>query len=427
MEMGKETILIVDDNKEIVSALSDVLQAKGYAVLRAYDGRQGLHLALKKEPHLILLDWNLPQLSGFQVLQALRDRGNRAPVVLMTIYGSESVAVQAFRLGIRDYVSKPLRISETLSAVERALSEERLRREKEHISQQLEDANSRMEQQLMELTTLQAIGQSVTSILDLERLLGRVVEAACYFSDARESALLLLDETEDTLSLRAHHGVDRSRPPDLRLKFSTSPLRKAVEMGQPLFLSSKTTEYSIKLKTDYLVRSLLYVPLYIQERPLGLLGVTDKLGGQSFTKDDARLLTSLGSYVAIAIENARLYESEKELARAETVKQMIVTLSHYIMNPLTAINLSTYELTTKHEQGVAVSADDSLRRNLQLIEMNIKEIAAVIAILQQLASPRRTTYVGDVEMIDIEDEVRQRVQKIRAEYPEIDHLLKSAT
>jgi len=58
----------------------------------------------------------------------------------------------------------------------------------------------------------------------------------------------------------------------------------------------------------------------------------------------------LGSYAAIAIDNARLYESEAEFARAETVKQMIVTLSHYIKNPLTAISLSTYDLGTKHEQ-----------------------------------------------------------------------------
>jgi K+-sensing histidine kinase KdpD len=211
------------------------------------------------------------------------------------------------------------------------------------------------------------------------------------------------------------------------MRLSTSPLREAIQTGQPLFLSSRSTEYSIKLKTDYLVRSLLYVPLYIKERPLGLLGVTDKLGGQSFGPDDARLLSSLGSYVAIAVENARLYESEKELARAETIKQMIVTLSHYIMNPLTAINLGTYELTTKQAQGKVTSADDSLKRNLQLIEMNIKEIAAVIAILQQLASPKRTTYVGSIEMIDIEDEVRDRVRKIRAEYPEIDHLLQATT
>lgn len=422
-KMDRETILIVDDNKEIVAALTDVLKTKGYRLLTAHDGRHGLLLALEKKPDLILLDWNLPQLSGYQVLQALRERGNDAPVILMTIYGSENVAVQAFRLGIRDYIPKPFRVPDTLKAIEGALAEDRLRREKQQISRQLEAVNQQMEQQLLEQATLQAIGQSVTSILELDRVLDRVVEAACYFSDARESSLLLLDEEQDAMHMQAHHGVDRSRPVDLRLKYSTSPLRQAIETGQPLFLSSGTADYSIKLKTDYLVRSLLYVPLYIQERPLGLLGVTDKLGGHAFTADDARLLTSLGSYAAIAIENARLYESEKQWARAETVKEMIVTLSHYIKNPLTAISLSTYDLGSKHEHGQITCSNDLLKRNLQMIEMNVKEITAVIAILQQLASPKSTTYVNGIKMIDIEDQVRDRVRKIRKDYPELDKLL----
>lgn len=424
--MDQETILVVDDNQEIVSALTDVLRSKGYNIISAFNGRAGLQLALDKRPDLILLDWNLPQLSGYQVLQALRERGDDTPVVLMTIHGSESVAVQAFRLGVRDYIRKPLRVPEILAAIERALSEDRLRREKERIAAQLSEANQQLEQRLLELTTLQAIGQSVTSVLDLDKVLDRVVEAACYFSDARESNLFLLDEENDALVLHAHHGVERSRPRNLCLKFSTSPLRQAIETGTPLSLTSKATGYSIKLKTDYLVSSLLYVPLYIQERPLGLLGVSDKLGGKSFTAEDARLLTSLGSYAAIAIENARLYESEKALARADTVKQMIVTLSHYIMNPLTAINLSVYELTTKSEQGKLARDPETLKRNLRLVEMNIKEIVAVISILQQLASPKSTTYVGDIEMIDIEDEVKQRVKKIQAEYPELADLLPPA-
>jgi two-component system NtrC family sensor kinase len=419
----QEIILIVDDNREIVSVLTDVLQSKGYGILAAYDGRQGLQIALEKKPNLILLDWNLPRLAGFQVLQALREKGSETPVVLMTIYGSENVAVQAFRLGVRDYIRKPLRIPDTLATIERALTEDRLRREKERIARQLATANQQLEQQLLELTTLQAIGQSVTSVLELDKVLDRVLEAACYFSDAREGSIFLLDEENDQLLLYAHHGIERERSPEIRLRYSTSPLRKAIDTNSPLFLTSKASGYSIKLKTDYLVQSLLYVPLYVQDRALGLLGVTDKLGSQPFTHDDARLLTSLASYAAIAIENARLYESEKQLARASAVKQMIVTLSHYIMNPLTAISLSTYELTTKAEAEAGGLLDANSKRNLQLIDMNIKEIVAVISILQQLASPRSTTYVGDIEMIDIEDEVRARVEKIRASYPELEEML----
>jgi signal transduction histidine kinase len=154
-----------------------------------------------------------------------------------------------------------------------------------------------------------------------------------------------------------------------------------------------------------------------------LLGVTDKGNQQAFTSEDARLLTSLASYAAIAIENARLYTSEKVLARAETVKQMIVTLSHYIKNPLTAISLSTYDLETKQQHGHITGDSDVLKRNLQMIEMNVREITAVLTILQQLASPQATTYVNGIQMIDIEQEVREEVQTIREQFPELKTLL----
>lgn len=421
--MARETILIVDDSREIVAALTDVLREKGYEVLSANNGRQGLWLALEREPDLILLDWNLPVLSGHQVLEALKERGNQAPVVLMTLYGSESVAIQAFRLGVRDYISKPLRVPDVLTAIEQAIGESRIDRNKEQVSEQLRQANLQMEHLLLELTTLQAIGQSLTSTLDLDKVLNLVVEAACFLSDARESMLLLLDEGEDMLLSQAYHGVDRNRPPDLRMKYSTSPLRQAIETGQPLSLTSETADHSIKLKTGFLVHSLLYVPLRIHDRPLGLLGVTDKTGGQAFTADDARLLTSLGTYAAIAIDNARLNASQKEVARAETVKQMIVTLSHYIKNPLTAISLSTYDVATRHDQGQIRCQSDVLKRNVQMIEMNVKEITAVLAILQKLASPQATTYVNGIKMIDIEEQVQEQVRRIRKEYPEVDDLL----
>ena len=421
--MAGESILIIDDNRETLIALTDLLQSKGYNVLCAADGREGLFLALHQEPDLVLLDLDLPRLSGCQVLRELREQGNESPALLMTHCDSEKVSVEALRLGIRDYVAKPLRLLDTLDSIEQALRDERLRRDKKKISEEIDSLSRQMEQQVLELATLEAIGQSLTSTLDLEQVLDRVVEAACYFSDARESTLLMLNEAEDMLITQAYHGVDRNGPIDLHFRLSTSPLRQAIESGEPLFLNSGTTDHSIKLKTGYLVQSLLYVPLQLHGRPLGLLGVTDKLGQQTFTSEDARLLTSLSSYAAIAIENARLYASEKVLARAETVKQMIVTLSHYIKNPLTAISLSTYDLETKRQHGRITGDSDLLRRNLQMIEMNVKEITAVLTILQKLASPQATTYVNGIQMIDIEEQVREEVRAIREQYPDLWDLL----
>ena len=71
-------------------------------------GQDGLAKVSGEEPDLILLDFNLPDMTGMDVLRHLSAAGNHTPVILMTAHGSEKVVVEAFRLGVRDYLTKPV-------------------------------------------------------------------------------------------------------------------------------------------------------------------------------------------------------------------------------------------------------------------------------------------------------------------------------
>ena len=134
--MAGEQILVIDDSEEIRGILRDmILGPNGYQVATAQDGQEGVEYALREHPDLILTDVNMPRMTGLEVLQKLREAEYEWPVVLMTFHGSEDIAVQAFRLGVRDYIRKPFEIEEVLSIVERALVESRLRREKEELLQ----------------------------------------------------------------------------------------------------------------------------------------------------------------------------------------------------------------------------------------------------------------------------------------------------
>jgi DNA-binding response OmpR family regulator len=136
--MAGETILIVDDSVEIRSFLAeDVLPQMGFATHAAADGRAGMELAKTCRPDLILLDMNMPRLSGLQMLTALRAEHFTAPAILMTAFGSENVAIEAFRLGVRDYVVKPFTAEELLRAIDRALNETRLARQQEELNRNL--------------------------------------------------------------------------------------------------------------------------------------------------------------------------------------------------------------------------------------------------------------------------------------------------
>ncbi|MBN1439403.1 MAG: response regulator [Anaerolineales bacterium] len=136
--MAGESILIVDDSRDIRILLEeDILPAMGFRVASAGDGQAGLEMAERFRPDLILLDMNMPRMSGLEMLAELRRRRSTAPAILMTAYGSEHVAIEAFRLGVRDYLVKPFTHDEILASIDRALNELRLARAQEELNRNL--------------------------------------------------------------------------------------------------------------------------------------------------------------------------------------------------------------------------------------------------------------------------------------------------
>jgi DNA-binding response OmpR family regulator len=114
-------ILLVEDEDSLATGLVDVLAVKGYRVDRAADGPGGLEMALSGGYDLILLDVELPGLSGFEILKALRGRGDTSRVLMLTSRTSEVDRVLGFELGVDDYVSKPFSLSELLGRIKALL------------------------------------------------------------------------------------------------------------------------------------------------------------------------------------------------------------------------------------------------------------------------------------------------------------------
>ncbi len=114
-----QTILVVDDQPNVRTLLTDYLTAQGYRVLTAPDGQQGLYVARHERPELILLDIMMPNMDGYQFLSNFR-RESEAPVIVITARDEETDAVLGLELGADDYVIKPFRMRE-LSARIRAV------------------------------------------------------------------------------------------------------------------------------------------------------------------------------------------------------------------------------------------------------------------------------------------------------------------
>ena len=122
MPPQQRTILLVDDDHEIVESMRTVLENKGYRILVARDGNSGLMVAERENPDLIILDMMMPKKSGFLVLEKLKSRpGGLIPTIMIT--GNEGSRHRAYAemLGVRDYVRKPFAMEKLVRAIERVM------------------------------------------------------------------------------------------------------------------------------------------------------------------------------------------------------------------------------------------------------------------------------------------------------------------
>ncbi len=113
----QKTVLIVEDEKNIVDILRFNLQREGYRTLEAYDGKDGLDKAVSENPDLILLDVMLPQMNGFDVCRTLRAQGSNVPVIILTAREEEADKVLGLEIGADDYITKPFSMRELIARV----------------------------------------------------------------------------------------------------------------------------------------------------------------------------------------------------------------------------------------------------------------------------------------------------------------------
>ena len=116
--MRKQRILVIEDDAAVRQGIVDALDYEGYETLEADDGIRGLHMALKVDCDLLLLDLILPGRDGFEILQQVRATRPTLPVVILTARGAENDRVRGLKLGADDYVVKPFSVKELLARVE---------------------------------------------------------------------------------------------------------------------------------------------------------------------------------------------------------------------------------------------------------------------------------------------------------------------
>ncbi len=374
MSTSAERILIVENDPRVSDLIArQALGPMGYRVKVAENASQAIQEAARFSPDVVLVNMNLPGLSGKDLLVALSSQGVAVPTIVLAEDGQEADVIQAFRLGATDYLKWPLREAEVVSAVERSLQQVRARRERERLTEKLAQTNRELQRRVRDLTTIFSIGKSVTSVTDQRTLFDRMVEGAVFVTEADRGWLHLRMGNSKNFALMAYRNL---------------PNYKGIEIGQPwddgisslVALSGETLSIHgsalENFKAARLGKSALVVPVKAQEEVVGIL-VVMREKALPFDDGNQAMLEALSDYASISLMNARLFQVVEQRARSS---QPVVDVSGQNGNMLAGNGEECQRSILEIEKHLAVimATDANLiaqqRRAIQNIRTNLEHI-----------------------------------------------------
>jgi len=180
----------------------------------------------------------------------------------------------------------------------------------------LTDCLTVTQQRLSQLGLFYQMGQALVSTFDLNKLLNDIMELAVSVIDAGASSLMLIDEETQELVFTAVHSERGDILRQMRIPLDEGIAGWVATHGEPIIVNdvSKDPRFSrrVDVRTGFLTKSILGVPLQIKGKTIGVLEVLNKYSEEGFDEEDLRLMMTLAAQAAIAIENARLYQSLRE-------------------------------------------------------------------------------------------------------------------
>jgi CheY-like chemotaxis protein len=306
------TILIVDNDLESTNYLvQTLLHPRGYKTIVARTGRKALDHIRRMNVDLLLLSWQLPDMTGDELLETLVKSGRRSPSIIMSYPGSEHIAVRAFRLGARGYLNRPLDAEETIQTIRQVLTERwGMRRDARLIEN--------MRRRLQRFVVLVQVAYPIISLRRSDELFTQIVDAAVLVTGAEEGFLLLVDPETQGLELRAMRLSDQEKTQLGRYPVGETPAKQVIQTRKPMRMGE---EELAQFGTGYLVKGAIHVPLETPGRILGVLSVDRKDLSEPFTSEDEEILVQFAGCAAVALENFQLFH-QMELARQALASQM---------------------------------------------------------------------------------------------------------
>ena len=319
-------ILVLDDRSDSLGFLLDqVLKPSGYETVVAKDTEECLDKGLCEKPDLIILASQFLSASALAIHRTIQSSLPDIPVIITASYGSRESAEEALNQGVRSCILKPFTAEDVRGAIEGTLKGAA---EKETLEEEVgEERITPPRKVVRKAGYVHPIGKSIISVLEMEKVLTRIVEGAIYLAAADEGSLLLVEgEGRFKIGAAKARGEKYARP--LQEEVEDRVATQVVSTGKPERQKGPREHEWSEMKTGHLVEHLLYVPLVARNEVIAVLCLFNMDAGRPFQESDLNNLVALADYAAIALQNAQLfenflqaYEDLKEIREQETPQQ----------------------------------------------------------------------------------------------------------
>lgn len=309
MESQKRILVVLHDIGTSQQIEKKILSSESYNVIVCRTCQAAEEAAHSIRLDLMILGDDLPDGDYLELACRLLQNQPTLPIILLTRSQSDKQLRKAFPLGLVDCLSLPFQAEDMRNAIKRAL--DRRKHWRQWLIQEDRLETGELHKQVKELETLAKASRAVTAKLDLDAVLKTVIDAAVELTKADTGSILLLDQDSGELFMRASRNFQEEYVRTFRLPAKDSLAGEVLRSGEPLFIQNQDIH---KIKTSYLVSSLIYVPLNLEGKVIGVLGVDNRESVKSFEPHAVSLLSALADYAAVAINKAQLY-SQTELER----------------------------------------------------------------------------------------------------------------
>ncbi len=315
----RKKILIINAEIQTNRLLNQIIESMGFTVLVSESIDNAQQYFSMNIPALVIINEIIATQNNFNWIKSIRQKYPLLPIILYTINEKHQTLKQALRLGINDYLSSPLTREDIQNSIQANLSQSQNLRN--YVLFESRRATQQLQARVNDLETLTDLARMVTSSLDVDVVLRMIVESAVELTGAEEGSLLLIDENTGELYMRASRNFNEDFVSTFRLPVNDSLIGSVVQNGKVVIFDDNTPQ---KIKTSYLVHSLVYIPLKLKEQIIGVLGVDNRNKRMVFSQRDIGLLTTMAEYAVIAIENSRIFsEMVVERTKLETIINQI--------------------------------------------------------------------------------------------------------